>query len=96
MTVIQIKLPDEVAQRARSAGLLSDSAIQQLLEDAMRRRAGRALMNAARDIQEAGILPMSMEEIDAEVKALRAERRTRETAHNQLQGREPGDDAGRP
>ncbi len=31
MTVIQIKLPDEVAQRARSAGLLSDSAIQQLL-----------------------------------------------------------------
>ncbi len=67
-----------------------------LLEDAMRRRAGRALMNAARDIQEAGILPMSMEEIDAEVKALRAERRTRETAHNQLQGREPGDDAGRP
>jgi hypothetical protein len=28
MTVIEINLPDELAQRAKSAGLLSDSALQ--------------------------------------------------------------------
>jgi len=80
MTLIQIKLPDELAQRASSAGLLSDNAIQQLLEDAMRRQAGRALLDVARQIQAAGIPPMSDEEIVAEVKAVRAERRAREAA----------------
>lgn len=39
-----VTLPDDVAQRARNAGLLSDSAIQRLLEDAMRREAGRKLL----------------------------------------------------
>jgi hypothetical protein len=75
MTELVIRLPDELAQRARQAGLLSDSAIQELLEEAMRRQAGRRLLNVAQRIQAAGIEPMSMEEIDAEVKAARAERR---------------------
>jgi hypothetical protein len=94
MTMIEIKLPDEVAERARSAGLLSDIAIQQLLEDAMRRRAGRSLLEVARDIQGAGIPPMSMEEIDAEVKAFRAERRASKVGF-QSSGSKPGDDADR-
>ncbi len=96
MTMIEIKLPDEVARRARSAGLLSDSAIAQLLEDAMRRRAGRALIDAARSIQDAGIPPMSMEEIDVEVKAVRTQRRADETVRTAGQGGTQGDDAGRP
>ncbi|MCX7364881.1 MAG: hypothetical protein NTV97_24010 [Alphaproteobacteria bacterium] len=78
MTELTIKLPDELAQRARRAGLLSDGAIQELLEDAMRRQAGRQLLEVAERIHAAGIEPMSMEEIDAEVKAVRAERRARE------------------
>ena len=90
MTMIEITLPDEVAQRAKSAGLLSGTAIQQLLEDAMRRRTGRALLDVAGGIQNAAIPPMSMEEIDAEVKAHRAERRARYAA-----GSGPGDDASR-
>ncbi len=94
MTTIQIELPDEVAQRARRAGLLSGDAIQDLLEDAMRRQAGRALMQVARDIEKAGIPPMSMEEIDAEVKAYRAERRARK-AVAEIPGSSPKDDAGR-
>lgn len=73
--LVTVKLPDEVAQRARQAGLLSDGAIQALLEDAMRRAAGRELLAMAEKIQAAGIPPMSMEEINAEVKAVRAERR---------------------
>lgn len=78
MTELVVKLPDELAQRAQRLGLLSDSAIQRLLEDAMRREAGRQLLQAAARIQAAGIPPMSDEEIVAEVKAVRAERRTRQ------------------
>jgi hypothetical protein len=78
MTKLVIKLPDEVAQRAKRAGLLTDSAIQELLEDAMRRQAGNRLLEVAERIHAAGIEPMSMEEIDAEVKAVRSERRARQ------------------
>jgi len=75
MTELMLTLPDDLAQRARNAGLLSDSAIQRLLEEAMRREAGRKLLSIAERIQAAGIPPMSDEEIVAEVKAVRAERR---------------------
>ena len=77
MTMIEIKLPDELAERARSAGLLSGNAIQQLLEDAMRRRAGRAFMQVARQIHASGIPEMTDEEVVAEVKSVRAERSAR-------------------
>jgi hypothetical protein len=77
MTDLVIHLPDDLEERARSAGLLSDSAIQALLEDAMRRQAGRRLRTVIENIHAAGIAPMSMEKIDAEVKAVRAERRAR-------------------
>ena len=79
MTELVIHLPDELAQRARNSGLLSDDAIRVLLEDALRRQAGRRLPEVARDLHAANILPMSMEEIDTEVKAARAERRARQT-----------------
>ena len=78
MTELLVKLPDDLAQRARSAGLLSDSAIQRLLEEAMRREAGRRLMQVAEQLHAAGVEPMSEEDIAAEVKAARAERRARE------------------
>lgn len=75
MTELVVTLPDELAQRAKYAGLLSDSAIQQLLEEAMRRDAGRELLAVADRVRAAGIAPMSMQEINAEVKAVRATRR---------------------
>lgn len=78
MMELTVTLPDDLAQRARSAGLLTDSAIQRLLEEAMRREAGRRLMEVAERLHAAGIPPMSEEEIDAEVRAARAERRARE------------------
>jgi hypothetical protein len=93
MTLIEISLPDEVARRAKSAGLLSDAAIRELLEDAMRRQAGRRLLHVAERIQAAGIPPMSMEEIDAEVKAHRTERRA--SRANEAQDNTPGDGADR-
>jgi hypothetical protein len=84
MTELVVKLPDDLAQRAKSAGLLTDSAIQRLLEEAMRREAGRRLLQVAERLRAAGVEPMSEEEIVAEVKAARAERRVREA-----QTREP-------
>jgi hypothetical protein len=78
--MIEIRLPDELAQRARNAGLLSDDAIRQLLEEAMRRQAGHALLDEARRLQAIGAPPMSDEEVVAEVKAVRAERRIRNAA----------------
>ena len=81
MTTLKLNLPDELAQRAKSAGLLTDTSIQKLLEEAIRREAGRNLLNIAQQLHDANIPPMSDEEIVAEVKAVRAERRARNSAN---------------
>lgn len=78
MTTLTIDLPDNIAQEAKAAGLLTPEALAQLLKDAVRRQAGRRLLDVAKRIQAAGIPPMSEEEIVAEVKAVRAERRARQ------------------
>ena len=76
MTKIQIELSDATATAAREAGLLAPEALERLLTDAIRRRqAADALLAISERMAEAGIEPMSMEEIDREVKAVRAERR---------------------
>jgi hypothetical protein len=78
MTKVQIELSDATARAAREAGLLTSQALERLLTDAIRRRqAGDALLAIADRVAEAGIEPMSMGEIDSEVKAVRAERRRR-------------------
>lgn len=78
MTNIQIELPDATAKAAREAGLLTPQALDRLLTDAIRRQqAADTLLEIADRVADAGIAPMSMEEVDAEVKAVRAERRRR-------------------
>ena len=78
MTKVQIELSDATALAAREAGLLTSEALERLLTDAIkRRRAADTLLTIADRVTEAGIEPMSMEEIDSEVKAVRAERRRR-------------------
>lgn len=78
MTTIEIELPDATADAARKAGLLTPRALEKLLTDAIKRReAADWLLSIADRAAAAGIEPMSMEDIDAEVKAVRAERRQR-------------------
>jgi hypothetical protein len=78
MTRIQIELPDATAQAAREAGLLTPQALERLLNEALRRKqAADSLLSIADRVAAAGIPPMSMEEINAEVKAVRAARRQR-------------------
>ena len=82
MTTIQIELPDATAQAARDAGLLTPQALARLLNDAIKRqRAADSLLAIADRVAAAGIAPMSMEEINAEVKASQAERRQRAGGH---------------
>ena len=82
MTTIQIELPDATAQAARDAGLLTPQALDRLLTDALRRKAAAdSLLSIADRVAAAGIEPMSMEEINAELKAARAQRRQRAGGH---------------
>jgi hypothetical protein len=76
VTRIQIYLPDATVQAAQEIELLASELLGRLLTDPIRRRqAAGSLLKIADRVAEAGIAPMSMEEIDAEVKAVRAERR---------------------
>jgi len=76
MTKIEIELSDKAAKAAREAGLLTPKALGRLLAQAIeRRQAADSLLTIADRVAKAGIAPMSMKEIDAEVKAIRAGRR---------------------
>jgi hypothetical protein len=77
MINVQISLPDELARKAKNAGLLSDQAIGALLQDAMRRVAGGGLLKAAADIRSVDIEPMNDADVVALVKEVRAERRAK-------------------
>ena len=74
---VTLNLPDDVALRAQDAGLLTVEAIQKLLEEAMRRAAGRRLLSMAERLHAAGIPPMSEEELDDLIHEVRAERKGR-------------------
>lgn len=78
MTTIHIDLPDETVNAAREAGFLTSRALEKLLVDALRRRqAAERLLSIADQVAAVGIEPLSMEDICAEVKAARVERRNR-------------------
>ena len=75
MTTLQVKLelPDPLAKEAATMGLLEPQALQALLREAVRNRRIARLAEARRKIAAAGIPPMTMEEIQAEIEAYRAE-----------------------
>jgi hypothetical protein len=77
MTTVQINLPDELARDAQAAGLLTPEALEQMLREQLRKRAGEELraMWARRPAEE--LTPETEQEIVAEVRAVRAERRKR-------------------
>ena len=76
MTTLQIKLelPDPLAKEAATMGLLEPQALQALLRKAVRNRRVARLTEARHKIAAAGIPPLTMEEIQAEIEADRAER----------------------
>jgi hypothetical protein len=76
MTNITLSLPDDLAQQAKSAGLLRPEAIESLLREAMRKRQVDELFTTMGKL--ASLKPQLTEaEIDAEIAAARAERARR-------------------
>ena len=79
MTNLELKLnlPDRLAREAQAAGLLTPEALSRLLKEAMRQRAGRALLAGAARAARARNRTMSMKEIQSEVTAVRRDRKSR-------------------
>ena len=71
---VQLNLPDQIAQGAQRAGLLNSRAIERLIEEAVRREAGKKLLEAMQRLRDANVPPLSEEEVAEQVKAARAAR----------------------
>lgn len=78
MTTLHVKLdlPDPLAKEAANMGLLEPQALQALLREAVRSRHIARLAEARSKIAATGIPPMTMDEIQSEIEADRAERGT--------------------
>ena len=77
MTTLIIDLPDNLAEEAEQAGLLTPNAIESILRETLRRRAVNDLFTAADKLAAADFPPMTMDEIQKEVNAVRAQRKQR-------------------
>ena len=74
---VKLKLPSNLASQAQAAGLLNSEAIGKLLADALRCNAFDEFLSMAERVETAGVTPLSPEEIETEIKAYRAERRSK-------------------
>lgn len=73
---ITITLPDELAQQAKAKGLLTPQAIEQLIDAELARQRNIDELFASIDrLAAANIPPMTNDELNAEIRAARAERR---------------------
>ena len=72
---IELNLPDQLAEEARNAGLLSPDAIEAMLRERLRKRHVGELFEMADRLAAVDLPPMTEEEVQAEVDAVRAERR---------------------
>jgi Arc/MetJ family transcription regulator len=75
---IEIEVSEALAREAARMGLLEPNAVQAMLREAVRARRIEHLVEARRNIAAAGLEPLTMEEIQAEVEADRDERRSGE------------------
>ena len=77
MTELKVSLPDSLAKEAAQAGLLSATEIEKLLRDEIRRRTVNELFEAMDRMAAVEGPPMTEDEIQAEIDAVRAARRAR-------------------
>ncbi len=78
MTTVQITLPDQLAQEAQDAGLLTSATIERMLREQLKTRHVDELFTAI-DRMAAVDTPaaMSPEEVAEEIRIMRAERRAK-------------------
>ena len=78
MTTVQITLPDQLAQEAQRAGLLSQEAMEKLLREQLQVRRQEEFFSAMERMAQVVEAPMmSPEEIAEEIRAMREERRAK-------------------
>lgn len=77
MTTLEMKLTlsERLAKDAQAAGLLTPKAIEKLLREAVRRQALRQFLSVSDRVAAANIPPMSLDEIQDEVTAVRKAKR---------------------
>ena len=80
MTELTVTLPDELARKAEAAGILNAEGIERALRAALRREAGRKLLEIGKSLQSADVPSMSETEVQAEIDAMRAARRAKRDA----------------
>jgi len=79
MTTLELKLslPEQLEKEARAAGLLAPGEIERLVREALRARRAERFATARKKLAANPLPPMTMEEIQAEIDADRAERRAK-------------------
>ena len=77
MTELELKLslPDQLANQAKAAGLLTSESIERLVRDAIRKAAAQRLIEVGKRLREPGTPEINEAELEAELKAVRAELR---------------------
>lgn len=74
---ITLDLPEDLKRELDKAGLLAPDAVEAIFREQLRRFHLGELLRDVREMAADTIPPMTMEEIQAEVNAVRAERRER-------------------
>jgi hypothetical protein len=78
MTTVQITLPDQLAQEAQRAGLLSQAALEKLLREQLQAQRRDEFFAAIKRMAQIDEPPaMSSEEVAEEIRAMREERRAK-------------------
>jgi post-segregation antitoxin (ccd killing protein) len=72
---LKLSLPDELADQARAAGLLTSEAIERLMREAIRKAAARRLIELGQQLRASGQPGITEAELEAELEAVRAELR---------------------
>lgn len=75
MTTVQITLPDQLAQEAQRAGLLSPERIELILRESLRADRIERMKAARATLAAEPLAPMTPEEISTEIEAYRSEQR---------------------
>ena len=77
MTEVTMTLPDTLAQEARAAGLLTPQAVEAMLRETLRKQHVDELFTAMDKMAAVETPAMTEAEIQAEIEAVRAQRRAR-------------------
>jgi hypothetical protein len=80
MTTVQITLPDDLAQTAANAGLLSPEALETMLREQLRLRAGETLKALWLGMPQEPLTPETEQEINDAVREARVKQRLNEAS----------------